>query len=75
MPPFVFSEFLATMPTLPLALAFVTVAGVVTWRVLSRRERDYRAQVQRDRLRMAALERARFEAITRIRANHDKGAA
>lgn len=75
MPAFVLSDFLATMPTLPVVLAFIAVATVYTWRVLERRERAYREQTQRDRLRAAALDRARFEAIARIRANHDKGAA
>lgn len=76
MPAFVLSDFLATMPTLPLALAFVAVAGVTAWRVIERRERAYQAEVQRDKLRTAALERARMEAIARISANHHgKGAA
>jgi len=75
MPPFVFSDFLATLPALPLALAFIAVATVYTWRVLARRERTYQEQTQRERLRAAAMQRAQFEAISRIRANHDKGAA
>lgn len=75
MPPFVFSDFIATLPTLPLALAFVAVASVTAWRVLERRERAYQEQTQRERMRAAAMQRAQFEAISRIRANHDKGAA
>lgn len=75
MPPFVFADFLATMPTLPVVLAFIAVATVYTWRVLERRERAFHAQQQRDRMRAAAMQRAQFEAISRIRANHDKGAA
>lgn len=73
MPPFVLSDFIATLPTLPLALAFVAVASVTAWRVLERRERAYQAEVQRDKLRTAALERARMEAIARISANHRSG--
>lgn len=69
MPPFVFADFLATLPTLPLALAFVAVASVTAWRVLERRERAYQ-EVQRDKLRTAALERTRLEAVARISANH-----
>lgn len=72
MPPFVFADFLATLPTLPLALAFVAVASVTAWRVLERRERAYQ-EVQRDKLRTAALERARLEAVARISANHRSG--
>ena len=72
MPPFVFSDFLATMPTLPVVLAFVAVAGVYAFRVLSRREREREERVA-DRLREAARERARMEAITRISANHRSG--
>ena len=75
MPPFVFSDFLATLPALPVVLASIAVATVYTWRVLARRERTYQEQTQRERLRAAAMDRARFEAIARIRANHDKGAA
>ncbi len=75
MPPFVFADFLATMPTLPVVLAFIAVATVYTWRVLERRERAYQEQTQRERMRAAAMQRAQFEAISRIRANHDKGAA
>jgi len=75
MPPFVFSDFLATLPALPTTLAFIAVAAVYTWRVLERRERAYQEQTQRERMRAAAMQRAQFEAISRIRANHDKGAA
>ena len=74
MPPFVFADFLATMPTLPVVLAFVAVAGVYAFRVLSRREREREALLA-DRLREAARERARMDALLRISANHGKGAA
>ena len=74
MPPFVFADFLATMPTLPVVLAFVAVAGVYAFRVLSRREREREERVA-DRLREAARERARMDALLRISANHGKGAA
>lgn len=73
MPPFVFSDFLATLPALPTALAFIAVAGVYAFRVMGRRERAFHAERERDRLRTAALERARMEAITRISANHRSG--
>jgi len=75
MPPFVLSDFLATLPVLPTTLAFIAVATVYAWRVLERRERAYQEQTQRERMRAAAMDRARFEAIARIRANHGKGAA
>ena len=76
MPAFVLSDFLDTLPMLPLACAFVTVAGITAWRVLERRERAYHAERERDRLRTAALERARLEAVARISAAHrGKGAA
>ena len=75
MPPFVFADFLATLPTLPTVLAFIAVATVYTWRVLERRKRASQDRTQRERMRAAAMQRAQFEAISRIRANHDKGAA
>lgn len=75
MPAFVLGDFLNTLPGLPMALALLTVAVVVTWRVLERRERAYQEELDRERQRIASLERARFEAITRIRTTHDKGAA
>jgi len=73
MPAFVLGDFLRTLPGLPLALALLTVAVVITWRVLERRERAYQEELERERLRSAALQRARLEALTRMR--NDKGAA
>ena len=73
MPPFVFADFLATLPALPTTLAFIAVAGVYVFRVMARRERAHADLAQRERLRSAALERARFEAIARISANHRSG--
>lgn len=75
MPAFHISDFLHTLPGLPLALALLTVAVVVTWRVLERREREYQEELERTRLRSEALQRARMEALTRITTNHGKGAA
>jgi hypothetical protein len=76
MPPFVFADFLATLPALPTTLAFIAVAATYAFRVMARREQAHAEFAQRERMRSAALERARLEAIARISANHhDKGAA
>jgi hypothetical protein len=64
-----------TADPLPATLAFLTVCTVVTWRVLAKREAAYQEQVARERMRSAALERARMEAISRISAGHRKDVA
>ena len=72
MPPFVFADFLATMPTIPTLLAWIAVSACYVVRVLSRRERE-REERLADRLREAARERARMDALLRISANHRSG--
>ena len=74
MPAFVLSDFLATLPTIPTLLAWIAVSACYVFRLLSRHEREREALLA-DRLREAARERARMDALLRISANHGKGAA